>query len=398
MNCEEILCDANLLYKAYEDSIRGSKWKEPSQRFMLNWLKYVFRIQNAMKTRKLTNDPTREFTLRERGHLRAISSLTTKDRTVRHVLCDYVLMPEIRKHVIYDNGSSIKGRGLAFQRKRFEIHLRKYYRKYGANGYILFGDFSKFYDNIPHDLAKKQLLELFNHDEYLDWLITLILDGFKIDASRMSEAEYQQAKNGIFNKLEYRKRKGPKIRQGVYLFKSVNIGDQFSQDLGTYYPHPIDNYIKYVRAQKFYGRFVDDWYIMNPSQEELLDILEKVYQIADGLGIRINKKKTKIVRICGTYKFLQIKYTLTKDGKLYKRINPKRVTCMRRRLKKLYLKVRRGELQYEYVETMFKSWMGSFHKLLSNKQRLGLIRLYERLFDCKIVIENKKMIIKRNWQ
>lgn len=175
--------------------------------------------------------------------------------------------------------------------------------------------------------------------------------------------------------------------------KSVNMGDQLSQAIGIYYPHPIDNYVKYVRSQKFYGRYSDDWYIMSPSKEELMDLLENIKRIAKGLGIHINEKKTRIVRISGTYKFLQIKYTLTDSGKIIKRINPDRVTTMRRKLKKLAVKVENGETVYENVEGMFRGWMGDFYKLLSRQQRTNLIKLYEDLFDKEIVIVSKKMII-----
>lgn len=68
------------------------------------------------------------------------------------------------------------------------------------------------------------------------------------------------------------------------MHKSVNIGDQLSQILGIYYPYPIDNYVKYVRSQKFYGRYMDDWYIMNPSKEELQDLLNHIRDIAKERG------------------------------------------------------------------------------------------------------------------
>lgn len=56
----------------------------------------------------------------------------------------YVRLRVELKNYIYDNCASIKGRGISQQRKRFEIHLHKYYQLYGNDGYILFGDFSKF--------------------------------------------------------------------------------------------------------------------------------------------------------------------------------------------------------------------------------------------------------------
>lgn len=178
-----------------------------------------------------------------------------------------------------------------------------------------------------------------------------------------------------------------------WMHKSVNIGDQLSQILGIYYPYKIDNYVKYVRSQKFYGRYMDDWYIMNPSKEELQDLLENIRVIAKERGIHINEKKTRIVKISGTYKFLQVRYTLTQTGKIIKRINPDRVTAMRRKLKKLSVKIQNGEIPYEYVEDMFKSWMGGFYKLLSKQQRKNLISLYEDLMDKNITIINKKLII-----
>ena len=138
---------------------------------------------------------------------------------------------------------------------------------------------------------------------------------------------------------------------------------------------------------------MDDWYVMSPSKEELLDILEHIKIIAKELGIHINEKKTRIVKISSTYKYLQIKYTLLSNGKLVKRINPARVTTMRRKLKKLAAKVVNGEVLYENVENMYKSWMGNYYSLLSKQQRENLLMLYEELFHKTITVVNKKMVI-----
>lgn len=352
MTYEEILSDANNLYRAYKASVKGSKWKETTQKFMMNFLRYIFSIQEDLLNRTLENGPVEEFSLSERGRVRPISSIRIRDRIVRHALCDEILLPEVKKHIIYDNGASIKGRGISHQRERFEVHLRRYYKQYGNEGWILFGDFSKFYDNIIHEIAKRELLKLFDDDEFIDWLLTLIFDGFKIDVSYMTDEEYANCMTETFNKLDYREIPKEQLTGEKWMEKSVNIGDQLSQVIGIYYPYRIDNYVKYVRSQKFYGRYMDDWYIMNPSKEELVDLLEHIRVIAKELGIHINEKKTRIVKISSTYKFLQVKYTLTKDGKIIKRINPDRVTTMRRKLKKLAIKVANGEIPYENIENM----------------------------------------------
>lgn len=393
MNYEDIICDANNLYKAYRASVKCSKWKETTQRFMINYLTHIFDIQEKLSNRTLTNGPVKEFSISERGRIRSITSITPSDRIIRHVLCDEILLPEVQKKLIYDNCASIKGKGISRQRERFEVHLQKYYRKYGNDGYVLFGDFTKFYDNIVHETAKKELLKLFDNDEYLDWLLSLIFDSFKVDVSYMSDEEYSKCLYETFNKLEYRKINKDLLTGEKWMDKSVNIGDQLSQVIGIYYPYRIDNYVKYVKSQKFYGRYMDDWYIMSPNKEELHELLVDIRKIASEFGIHINDKKTRVVKISGTYKFLQVKYTLTDSGKIIKRINPDRVTAMRRKIKKLALKVENGEIPEEYLENMFRSWMGSFYKLMSKQQRKNLISLYEDLLNKSITIVNKKLII-----
>lgn len=395
MNIKENICDANHLYDGYIKSIENSKWKETTQKFILNYLRQIFLLQQELED--MTYKPGQEgtFTLRERGKIRPITSLQPRDRIVRHVLCDYVLMPEVRKKLIYDNGSSLQGKGISFANKRFKAHLRKYFMTHGTNkGFILFGDFSKFYDNIRHDIAKQQLLDLFNHDEYLTWLLNLIFDNFQIDVSYMSEDEFDQCLNVKFDKLEYRQiDKELRIAKEKFMEKSVNIGDQISQLIGVFFPGKIDTYVKTVRSQKLYGRYMDDWYLMSPSEEELLDIYEGIKAIAAELGIFINDKKTYIARMDETYKYLQVKYSLTSTGKIIERVNPKRVTALRRKLKKLKIQVDDGRIDYENVEGMFRGWMGSYYKLLSNDQRLGLLELFEDLYDKHIEVVKKKLVI-----
>lgn len=380
---EEIVCDANTLYRAYKASIKGSKWKESTQKYMMSFLRYIFELQDDLLNHTLVNEPPHEFVLSERGRVRPITSIPVRDRIVRHALCDEVLLPKVQRHIIYDNGASIKGRGISFQRRRFEIHLHQYYAQHGLDGWILFGDFTKFYDNILHDEAKRQLLELFDYDEFIDYLLTVIFKGFEVDVSYMSDEEFAHCYEELFVKLDYREIPKDQLTGEKWMAKSINIGDQISQVTGIYYPNRIDTYVKYVRSQKYYGRYMDDWYIFNPSKEELEDIYANILSIATELGIHINQKKTRIVKFSSTFTFLQIRYRVLPDGTISKRMTSSKVTRMRRKIKKLAAKVEQGESVYADVENMFRSWMGSFYKLLSRDQRNGLIELYEELFSQK---------------
>lgn len=398
MNYKAIICDVNNLYDAYLKSIKGSKWKESSQRVMCHYLEHLSKLQNELQ--QMTYQPSEEgeFILHERGKIRPITSLQPRDRIVRHVLCDCVLMPAIQNKLIYDNGASIKGKGISFSRKRFEAHLRKYYMHNKTNdGYILFGDFRKFYDNIPHEQIKAEFLKLLDNDDYIAWLLDTIFNNFKVDVSYMSNDEYATCMDSVFDALKYRDIPKSQLTGEKFMYKSVNIGDQISQLIGIYYPYAIDNYIKTVCGQKYYGRYMDDWYIISPSVQELKKLLQDIEAIATKYGIHINHKKTRIVKLSSTYKYLQIRYTLTDTGKVIKRINPKRVTAMRKKLKKLAMFVEQGKIDYQSAENVFRSWMGANYKIMSKATRQNLVCLFEKLFNTSITINSKnRMIFHKN--
>ena len=392
MNYEELITNEDILYNSIINAIDGSKWKPRSQKAFKNVVSFVFSISNILKNRTYTSNENSHFITYERGRKRYIETYNIPDRTVRHAICDYIFAPLIKEKIIYDNSASVIDRGVDFARRRFETHLHKYYRSHGSNeGYILFGDFSKYYDNIRHDVAKQQLIDLVDGDEFVSWILDVIFSGFEVDASELSDEEYQRIDEGVLNKLEYPYDKNK--RPTKTFKKSISIGDQLSQQIGIYYPHEIDNYIKIVRAQKYYGRYMDDWYIMSDSKEELNDLLAEITKQAKSIGLTVNIDKTRIVKMDSTYKWLQIKYSLTNTGKVIKRINPVRVTKMRSKLKKLAQKVQNEESNYIDVEIFFKSWMGSYYKVMSKDQRLGLLSLYEELFDKTITIEKGNMII-----
>lgn len=391
MTYKEIILDANNIYDAFRKSIAGSIWKESSQRVYISLLDYTFKLQKELASGKYKPGEETNFILRERGKVRAISSLNVKDRAVRHLLCDYIFMPLIQDKIIYDNGASISGKGISFTRSRFETHLHRYFMHNGNKGYILFGDYSKFYDNVLHTHAKKLLYDLVDDDKFVCDLLNTIFETFKIDVSYMSYDEYIDAYFGVFDKLSMQNNYD---KDGIkYLSKSINIGDQLSQLIGIYYPNEIDAFIKIVKHQKYYGRYMDDWYILNPSKDSLNELLYDISNKSKTIGLTINKKKTNIVRLDKPFSFLQIRYELTDTGKIIKRINPKRIIDMKRRLKKLSIKVCNNEIDYINVENMFRSWMGSFYKLLSKRQRIELILLFEKLFNTHVKICNNKMII-----
>ena len=154
------LLDMNNLYNAFMNCKQGVDWKESVQRYEANVLHNISTLKQQLENKTYRQKVFFEFDISERGKKRHIKSMHISDRVLQRALCDYVLNPELFKYLIYDNGASVKGKGIEFSRKRLKVHLQRYFRKYGNKGYVLKIDFSKYFDNIPHDILMQKIAEL----------------------------------------------------------------------------------------------------------------------------------------------------------------------------------------------------------------------------------------------
>ena len=378
---EIVLEDMNLLYDAFKASMKGSSWKSEPQRYEADFLTELNKLSDEIADRSYKTSPKSEFILNERGKTRFIHGNRIRDRIVRHCLCDNVLSPVLAPYLFYNNGASQKGKGTDFARKEFEKDLHNFYLEHRTNdGYVAFIDFSKFFDNIVHDAALKAILPKLNEQQ--QWLLTEIFKSFEVDVSYLTDVEYAHCITEKFNSVEYHNTITPEKKTGEkYMRKTVDIGDQVSQDVGVFFPTRIDNYATVVRGCRRYGRYMDDIYIIHKDKKFLQSVINGIYEQAVSLGIFINEKKTRIVKLSKTFKYLQFKYFLDESGRVVKRINPRTLTRERHKLKAYKRLLDKGVLAYADIENCYKSWMGTYAKYLSRKQRENIQDLYKSLFE-----------------
>ena len=388
---ENIFLDANVIYDAGFKAMAGSKFKYSTQLYEMNHLLYTAMIRRSLQDGTYTPERGNKFLIRERGKPRYITSNTMADKTVNHITSDHILTPILSKFLIYDNGASQKGKGVSFHRRRFEAHLHKYFMRYGTNeGYILLGDFSGYYANIPHDKCY-EVLEHFltrslDNPEELRitlWLLKAMFKGFRVDVSRFSDEQVQAFMTGKVDQMVNLHADPATLTGEKFLDKGVDIGNQNSQSIGLIYPYRLDNYAKIVRGIKGYGRYTDDFYSIAQDRGELLRLLEGLRGIAKEFGIIINGRKTRIVKLSSFYRHLQNGYSLTETGRVIRKINPKSITRERRKLKAYKRLLDAGKISYDDVENIFKSWLGGNWKRMSHRQIYNISELFKNLFRRK---------------
>jgi len=366
----------NVLLQSADKCITTSAWKESVQRFEADRLLRCWSIKKSLLDHKYDPTPGRPFVQIERGRARYIKAPTIEDRIVQKALAKAVLLPEVVPRLIYDNGASVEGKGSDFGRRRFETHIHKHYRERGDNGgYVLMGDYSKYYDNLRHDHMKAMVREIVPSDEEFD-LFCVILDSFRADVSWMSDEEYANAMTTVYNSLDHAGYVGDRSK---LLPKGCDIGAELSQTMGVFYLHKMDNFFKIVQGVKHYMRYQDDTAIIGDTMEEMLDYKRLLKEQSDKAGIFLNDKKTRICRLDRPFTWLKIQYTLTPSGHLVRNLSHDAIVRERKRIKYLAAQVRAGAVPRSYAEQCYLCWRGSNKRYDAHRSIASLDALYREL-------------------
>ncbi len=331
------------LYKAYKASCRGVGWKASTQRYKANALLNVVETLDSLLADKFKTKGFYEFDIVERGKPRHIKSVHISERVVQRCLCDNSLVPTFSRSFIYDNGACMKDKGIDFAADRFSNHLRSYYRENGTNeGYALTFDFLKYFDTIDHEKLKVIIAKCYA-DERLRTFICKLVDDFGGNAG-------------------------------------LGLGSQISQVSALMYPNVLDHYVKEVLKIKHYGRYMDDGYLVHREKEYLKLCLVCIREICDTLGIKLNEKKTQIVKLSNGVTFLKRRFILTPKGKVIRIPARKGIAKHRQKLKKFKRRLDEGKMSLEDIRTSHVSFIGHIKHCNAYRTKRSLDKRYYQLF------------------
>lgn len=318
------LCTCNALFRAARMSRGGIRWKASVQRYFMTYLRNILELRQKLTAGENVTLGFIEFDLYERGKRRHIKSVHFKERVAQRSLCDNALVPVLSRSLIYDNGASLKDKGISFARNRLKHHLHQYYRRTGGNdGYILLMDFSGYFDNILHGPCY-DLLDAAFEDKRIFALCQQFIEPFGE--------------------------------------KSLGIGSQVSQILAVTYRSSIDHYIKEVLRVKEYGCYMDDSYLIHDNKDTLREYYGVIRKLCADKGITINDRKTQIVKLSHGFTYMKGRYFLTETGKVIVKPCRRNTTTHRRKLKRLRRFLNNGELALRQIACAHNSYRGYIEK------------------------------------
>lgn len=337
----ERVAEMDALYAAAMKAKSGVAWKASVQGYCLHALGNVHKARQDLLNGEDIRRGFHEFDLIERGKLRHISSVHFSERVIHKSLSTNALVPAIMPTLPAGNSANMKGRGVDYAIARLKRQLARHYRRHGNEGYVLLVDFSDYFARIDHDAAKRLVRRALD-DERLVALTESLIDA-------CGEV-------------------------------GLGLGSEPNQILAVALPNPIDHWAEEMAELEATGRYMDDSYYIDMSKEKLRLVLACIEILCDDLGITINKKKTRIVKLSRGFRFLKKRFFYGPTGKVVVRPSRESITRQRRKLKALRRMLDRGEITIEQVNQSYQSWRGGMLRLDAHETVLSMDRLYKKLF------------------
>ena len=310
----EKVTNFNSLYKAFKKAKAGKGYKTSSARFETRALDGIHRLKALLESRQYTVSDYNRFYVYEPKQ-RLIEAAAFKDKIVQHSLCDNVLLPRLKDEFIQNNFAGQKGKGTLFGLNTLKVHMQEFYNQYGMNGYILKADVTKFFYSIDHSILKSILRNYFTDNNIL-WLCNAIIDSTPSPG--------------------------------------LPLGNQTSQVFALLYLNYLDHYITDNLHIKFYGRYMDDFYLLHQSKDYLKDCLVQIENIVLSLKLSLNGK-TQIMPFKQGIKFLGF-HTYINNGNIVCKIRNENKRNAYRKYKKMAQLVCDGKLSRKKFDECYQSW------------------------------------------
>ena len=312
---KDIITDFPNLYRAYRKATSGKKFNSSTAKFSTMALEGVITLKEQLENQTYQMSPYNEFKIYEPKE-RVIKSCSFKDKVVQHCFCDNVLLPRLEKVFITDNYAGQIGKGTLYGMDRLKTHMLNHYAKYGASGWILKCDITKFFYSIDHEILK-DIVDYYFTDKYTIWLNHLFIDSTESPGAP--------------------------------------LGNQVAQVHALLMLHGMDEFITGELGINHYGRYMDDFFLIHPDREYLKECLRNIEEFLKTLNFTLNAK-TQIVPFRKGIKFLGFHHYVTLEGKYIRKLSGENKRRIKKKLRSWSRAVKEGKMTEKKFYEKYNAW------------------------------------------
>lgn len=312
----EKVLDFHNMYRAFRRAKCGKGYKRSAARFNLAALDGVHTLIEQLQNKTYRVSGYAEFKVYEPKE-RVIQTASFKDKVIQHSLCDNVLLPRLQRVFLYDNCAGQEGKGTLFGLNRLSEQMQRFYTKYGMEGYILKCDIRKFFYSISHNQLKDIVHYHFGYDPDVCWLCDQFIDS----------------------------------TEG----KGVPLGNQISQVFGLLYLDGMDKLICHELGIEYYGRYMDDFYLIHPSKAYLQYCQKVITAYLETLDLTLNGK-TQIFPFKNGVSYLGFHTYITAEGRSIRKLKNQNKRNAQRKFIRMAKLVAAGKLPEQKLRASYGAW------------------------------------------
>lgn len=303
---EKLLID---LFQAYYDTRQHKRNTSSAVAFEMNYESEILALQNDLVDWTYVISPSICFIIKDPVQ-REVFAADFRDRIIHHLIYNYVY-ELFDRHFIYDSYSCRLEKWTHFWIKRVERFLRSCTQNYSCDAYILKLDIKWFFMHIDKHILFEKIEKFLSEKRQkmtfdCDFLIKLIHQVIFHDSTKNCIIKWQGPRRGKTSDRDWL----PDDKSLFHSWKNIwlAIWNLTSQLFANIYLDSFDKYIKYELWFHYYGRYVDDFIIIDIDKQKLLSSVSKIRDfLTDKLRLVLHPKKiyfqhySKWVQFLGAY-------------------------------------------------------------------------------------------------
>ena len=276
------------LYIAYMEARKHKRHTEDEMRFEFNLAENIENLATTILDR--TYEPSRGIAfIVKKPVIREVFAAPFRDRVVHHLL--YNLSAEWwDRRFIGTSSSCRKGKGTIFGWKRLQKDMRSCSKmgkekavvyKFDISGYFMSMQRARLFEAVEEGLTRqfKDAPKIYQMARFL-WHEVIFDDptqGVKIRGKRNDWRNLPKSKS-LFCQPPGR---------------GIVIGNLTSQLLSNIFLNQFDHFVKEKLGRKYYGRYVDDFYVVirADEQEAFSQDRKRIAKFLQSLGLKLHPKK-----------------------------------------------------------------------------------------------------------
>lgn len=297
LTSEQLLVD---LFKAYKDARRHKRKTRKQVEFEMDMERKLVELRDDLWNRQYKPGASVCFVITD-PKKREIFAAEFQDRIVHHLYYNYT-SPIFERTFIADSYSCRKGKGTHYGVKRLAAHIRSCSNNYRRRCYVLKCDIKGYFMNINRRrllrICNDTLANMANHQsdrkglkwvevvdyDFINYLSEVIILNDPVDNCivKGGEADWRD------------------LPESKSLFKTskgcgLPIGNLTSQLFSNVYMNLFDQFVKRRCGQKYYGRYVDDAFVVSQEKWRLRKLVDEFGRFLHSvLGLTLHPDKTVI--------------------------------------------------------------------------------------------------------